>query len=639
MEKELPLEKTALKILILEDSIHDVELLTEILSDSAFNLDLTHVENEAEFTSALQENKFDIILSDFKLPGFDAFGSLEICKTICPEVPFICVSGSIGEETAIDLLKKGAVDYVLKDRPERLPFSIKNALADAKVKAAHILAVRKLKENENRFRQVTESAQEWIWEVDTNGLYTYSSPVIESLLGYTPDEVVGKKYFYDFFTPENREELKKTAFEIFSKNGILSNFENINIHKNGQLVYMSTSGSPVFDDSGNLTGYRGADEDITESKKAEKAIIESQRLSAIGEMSSAVAHDFNNSLQSITSYIELALLNTDLPESVRSYLETANTSASDAANRIKLLQRFSGKKQIENQLNSVNINLLINEVIIQSRPLWKDSAEKNGIVISLETDLKNVEDINGNASELKSVLYNLIKNSVEAMPKGGKIKIETGELNEDVFVRISDTGTGMDEDTKLRIFQPFFSTKGYETGRGMGLSGAYSIIKEHKGEIYVKETAPDKGTTIEILLPVFFEDEEKIEKQKVPTYKGITKILWVDDDPTIREAALQILEVLGHKGDLAESGLNALELLEKNQYDLVFTDIGMPGMSGWQLCDIINENYPGKINLAVLSGWSAEINEEKKKQHGVKYVLEKPFNMGQLKELIDKAMQ
>jgi PAS domain S-box-containing protein len=246
-----------LKVLVLEDSLRDFELIREQLSEAGYILDLTHVENEAGFTSSLQKNSYDIILSDYRLPGFDAFGALLVSNRICPDTPFICISGSIGEEIAIELLKLGAVDYVLKDRPERLPFSVKRALDEAKEKSAHKKAAIALQQSEHRFKQVAENAQEWIWEVDINGLYTYASPVILSLLGYHEDEIVGKKYFYDFFIPEKKEELTKTALEVFSRKEPFLNFENSNVHKDGQIVILATSGSPIIDDKGNLLGFRG----------------------------------------------------------------------------------------------------------------------------------------------------------------------------------------------------------------------------------------------------------------------------------------------------------------------------------------------------------------------------------------------
>ncbi|HOW38969.1 MAG TPA: PAS domain S-box protein [Bacteroidales bacterium] len=267
---------TELSVLILEDSVRDLELICELLSDSGYLLDLTHVADEAGFDKALREKQFSIILSDFNLPGFDAFGALRISNQLCPDVPFICISGSIGEETAIELLKLGAVDYVLKDRPDRLPFAVHRALEETNARLAHRKAARELEESELRFKQVAETTMEWIWEVNADGLYTYASPVITSLLGYSASEVVGKKHFYDFFIPEHRDELMKAAFEVFSRKEVFRNFDNANIHKDGHLVILKTSGSPILDENGNLKGYRGADADVTEQKKAENDLRESE---------------------------------------------------------------------------------------------------------------------------------------------------------------------------------------------------------------------------------------------------------------------------------------------------------------------------------------------------------------------------
>ncbi|KUO60682.1 hypothetical protein APF79_02615 [bacterium BRH_c32] len=276
MEKNNSSLNTDLRLLILEDSLHDKELMIEQLVEARFRLDVTHVDKEKTFKEALRNYKYDLIISDFKLPGFTAFGALAICKIICPEVPFICFSGSIGEETAIELLKEGAFDYILKDRPERLPHAIKRALNEVKENEALQKTERELLESEIRFRQVAETSQEWIWEVNIEGVYTYSSPVIEILLGYKPEEVVGNMHYYDFFAPDVKESLRKMAFEAFNERKLFRNFENKNIHKNGKSVILSTSGSPIFDDHGNLKGYRGVDADITERKKSEDALRQSE---------------------------------------------------------------------------------------------------------------------------------------------------------------------------------------------------------------------------------------------------------------------------------------------------------------------------------------------------------------------------
>jgi len=456
------------------------------------------------------------------------------------------------------------------------------------------------------------------------------------IFGLPPGTSINYELFHDFIHPDDREYVNIQWTAALNREPYDIEYR---ILVDGEIKWVREKAELIFNEKENASAAFGVIQDITDRKQTEKAIVESQRLGAIGEMSSAIAHDFNNSLQSMTSFLELALLNTGLPEQVRTYLETANTVASEAANRVKLLQHFGGNTNKSIKSYSKSINTIINEVSIQSKPLWKNSAEKKGITITLETDLQKTNNIKVNDAGIESVLYNLIKNSVEAIVRDGKIKIETEILNQNVLIRISDTGLGMKEEIRSRVFQPFFSTKGFETGRGMGLSGAYSIVKDHNGEIYVKDTSPDKGTTIEMSLPISLTEEKKTESRETQFHKGIVKILWVDDDPLIRNVAFEILKSLGVEGDLADSGSNALALLEEKQYDLVVTDIGMPDMNGWQLCDIINEKQFGNMTLAVVSGWGAEIDEKTMEQHGVSFVVEKPFKIKQIHELIIKAVQ
>jgi CheY-like chemotaxis protein len=229
------------------------------------------------------------------------------------------------------------------------------------------------------------------------------------------------------------------------------------------------------------------------------------------------------------------------------------------------------------------------------------------------------------------------------MPKGGNISIQTTEKEDKIFISISDNGVGMNDQIKARIFQPFYTTKGYELGRGLGMSGVYSIVKEHDGEIYVKNTSPGFGTTIEITLPV----KKEIEKNqlhlnenetKEPSTQEIKKqlnILWVDDNEAIRTNASLMLEMMGHQTHTASSGKQAIQLMQDNQYDVVFTDIGMPEMNGWQLAEYISEQFNQRVVVIIVSGWGAEINEEQSKNHNVLTVLSKPFDMNQIESILN----
>ena len=376
--------------------------------------------------------------------------------------------------------------------------------------------------------------------------------------------------------------------------------------------------------------------DITNKKQAEKALVENQRLTAIGEMASAFSHDFNNYLQIILANIQVLENKVYDPEETKDYLKTILLATTDAATRVQLLQRFAGTKNSVSDYERINLNSVTKEAIMQAKPLWKTETERKGISIIINETFANLPDIFGNQSELRSVLYNLIKNAVEAMPKGGKINFETGSYEAGVFLRVSDTGEGMSEEIIERIFEPFFTTKGYDAGKGLGLSGSYNIINEHKGSIKVFATKPGSGTTMEIILPyhVFPEEEIKTDSRvnKNP------EILWVDDDALIRHIANDMLSIIGYTVTLVESGEEALEILKNKDFDIMLTDIGMPGMSGWQLVDIVNEQYRGKMKIALISGWGDQITEQQKNEHQVDFVLSKPIKISQLKNLLEKAL-
>ncbi len=406
---------------------------------------------------------------------------------------------------------------------------------------------------------------------------------------------------------------------------------------------------PIMDEQGNMTYVSGSNMilkeqnlmistvfDSTERKRAEKALINTHRLSAIGELAAGVAHDFNNALQTIFGSLELSLLENITPET-REYIETAKKSAIDAASRVRQLQRFSGKNESSLEYSDVNLSEVVEDTIIQTRTLWKDESQRNGIDITIKTDYAPGLNVFGNQGELRSVLYNLIKNSVHAMPEGGTINIGTRKDKENLYLTVTDTGIGMDEEVQKRIFQPFFTTKGFEQGKGLGMSGAYSIIKEHLGYIYIKKSAPDEGTTFELKFP-YTERKIHTEKKIETGYSGSARVLWVDDEESIRELEKMLLTKMGYETDVASSGQEALELLTKNSYDLMITDIGMPGMNGWQLAEQVKEKY-SEMKIAVATGWGDDVSTGQKQKYNIGYVLGKPVSQEKVRNVINEVIQ
>ena len=254
---------------------------------------------------------------------------------------------------------------------------------------------------------------------------------------------------------------------------------------NGPEKVLRSICKPIIGETGNVISLTGTNQDITLQKIFEEAQIKHQRLKAIGEMSASIAHDFNNALQQMMGNLEIIKIQQELSNATLERLNSISTIIDSAAGRVTALQKFGDTEHADGKTKPVNFNILIKESLKESRPLWKDGMEKEGLSIQVKTYFEEIPKIICNRGELKSAIYNLIKNSIEALHKGGDLIIRTGIKPEGVFATFTDTGIGMDKETKLKVFQPFFSTKGFQLGRGLGMSGVYSIVKRYKGEITV----------------------------------------------------------------------------------------------------------------------------------------------------------
>jgi len=497
-----------------------------------------------------------------------------------------------------------------------------------------------LRRSESNLSNIINNIGDPVFVKDKNNVLLIVNDAFCKLFGLSREDIIGKSL------AEDVSEEERINFLRIDKEVLLTGVENITEEfltvRKGETLTISTRKTRYIDNEGNKF-IIGVMRDITEAKKAHIALIESQRLGAIGEMTSSIAHDFNNSLQAIYGNIELAMAENDISETSKYYLDTIKKMVNDTAFRVQLLQRFGGNKIIKNKVSKINLNNLIEEVILQSRPIWKEEIEKKGLSITITTQFTSLSEISGNDADLRSAFFNIIKNSVEAMPKGGNITIQTTEKEDKIFISISDNGIGMNDQIKARIFQPFYTTKGYEQGRGLGMSGVYSIVKEHDGEIYVKHTIQGVGSTIEMVLPINNENEDhqlhlsenETKEHPKPEIKKQLNILWVDDNEAIRTNASLMLDMMGHQTHTASSGKQAIQLMQSNQYDVVFSDIGMPEMNGWQLAEYISEQFNQSITVIIVSGWGAEINEEQSKKHNVLSVISKPFDMNQIESILN----
>jgi len=380
---------------------------------------------------------------------------------------------------------------------------------------------------------------------------------------------------------------------------------------------------------------------LKELRQVQDQAIQAEKLRAMGEMASGVAHDFNNILAVILGNIQLLLHQQEniRPEEIRERLRVIEQASKDGAETIRRIQEFTGVKR-EKEFVSLSLNELIKEVAVITAPRWKDQAQRKDIQIEWISKLGDIPLILGNPSELREVLTNIVFNAVDAMPIGGKLTITTQPQSEDwVEVKISDSGIGMTEEIRKRIFDPFFTTKGV-TSSGLGMSVSYGIIKRHGGEILV-ESELGKGTTFILHLPTGYgEEAPKEEKEVIKPVKGIrsARILVIDDEDTVRDILSRMLKIKGHEVVVASDGEEGIERFKSGEFDLIFTDLGMPKISGWEVGKIIKGLNP-KVPIAMITGWGVELNKEKMSESGIDLIVSKPFNFDQVVQLVSEAME
>jgi len=392
---------------------------------------------------------------------------------------------------------------------------------------------------------------------------------------------------------------------------------------------------------------------ITEQERIREQFSQMEKLSALGELASGVAHDFNNTLSGILGRAQL-LQRTDDPEKIRRGLEIIIKTAEDGAKTVKRIQDFARQRRDHN-FELVSIDQILMDASEITRPRWKNFAEASNIHITLQLHIESNAMVMGDDSELREVLVNMVLNAIDAMPEGGKLSLTTRVADDSVIIKVVDTGVGMYPEVRSKIFDPFFTTKG-KAGLGLGLAVSFGIIRRHGGNIEV-ESQYGKGTEFRITLPVAKMGQKSVEQIEAveivatavthtapplpSTERAPTRLLVVDDEDFVRELLSEILE--GEHCDVfvAQSGSEALSMFRDMEFDAVFTDVGMPGMSGWELAREIKQ-INASIPIAVITGWGEAVGSHEQKAAGVDWVVAKPFTADRIAELvrdIDAARQ
>jgi CheY-like chemotaxis protein/anti-sigma regulatory factor (Ser/Thr protein kinase) len=376
-------------------------------------------------------------------------------------------------------------------------------------------------------------------------------------------------------------------------------------------------------------------------------LLQSEKLKSLGELAGGVAHDFNNVLAAILGRVQLLRMNLEKPSGgkerrkgvleLEKGLEIIEKASLDGAETVRRIQEFSRRRTDDKNITQVDINDLIRNALEFTRVRWKNEAESRGIQIKIRKELSSLPPIAGSASELREVFTNLINNAIDAMPQGGEIGIKTFKKNSHVSVELEDTGIGIPDTIRDRIFDPFFTTKGPQS-TGLGMSVSYGIINRHGGTIKVK-SVEGNGTSFTIQLPLSRETiEGGREKKPIRGKSKKARILVVEDKKEVCEVLKDILVNGGHEVETVPDGSEGVKLFKKKDFHLVFTDLGMPTKSGWQVAKEvkkINKNTP----VALITGWEVQLDRSKLKKSGVDLVINKPFKVDQVLRLVQEGME
>jgi len=508
-----------LRVLFVEDDPKDLELSLMELQRSGFEIRGDVVQDPEEFMRRLRTTNYDIVLSDYRLPGWTGMEALECLQQEGKDIPFILMTGSLGEETAVECIKRGAADYVLKDRLVRLPVAVRHAMEERRLRVEHT--------------------------------------------------------------------------------------------------------------------------------RLEEQLLQSQKMEAVGRLAGGVAHDFNNLMQIILSYAEMAVERSAMDPEERQDLEEIKKAANRAANLTRQLLAFSRKQVLDPKV--LDLNAVLKDL---EKMLPRLIGEDVDFRLILAPDLGRIK---ADPSQIENVIMNLAVNARDAMQYGGTLTIETGntEIDEEyarfhpflppgryVMITVTDTGVGMDAEVRSHIFEPFFTTKEAGKGTGLGLATVYGVVKQSGGYIWVYSEA-GKGASFKILLPCVDESavEVKLGSDREESPRGSETILLVEDESSLRKLVSQLLRTWGYTVLEASHGEEAINMarIHPGPIDLLLTDVVMPAMSGRELAKRLVPLRDG-IKILYMSGYT----DDTILQHGVldpgTALLQKPFSQETLSRKVHEAL-
>ena len=649
------------KILIVDDEPDILELLSNFLTYEGYQI--TTESRGQEAIDLFRSEPFDLVITDIRMPGMDGVEVLKEIKQLDEDVEVIILTGFASVDSAVRTLRQdGAFDYLTKplEDIDALIYTIDHALEKRRLRLDNNKKTEELakaneelrieigerkraedafRKSEEKYRILVENASDAIFIIQDE-MIKFPNPKANAMVGYSSEELA-EIPFIDLIHPDDRDMVFLVLKRVFRGDEIPGAYSLRMINKAGEelwvqlnVVFLSWEGQPA-----SLSILR----DITQQKGMEGQLLQAQKMEAIGALAGGIAHDFNNLLMGIQGNTSLIFMDIDSSSPHYEKLEKIEQYVQDGADLSRQLLGFARKGKYE--VKPINLN----EAIEQNCTMFGRTKKEVTIHRKFQQDIWAVK---GDMGQIGQVLMNLYLNAWDAMPRGGNLYLMTENviLDEDVggrhqlasgnYVKLSvtDTGVGIDEETKKRIFEPFFTTKEMGRGTGLGLASVYGIIKNHNGIINVYSET-NKGTTFNIYLPASEKHAAKKARSPEEMLKGSETILLVDDEDMILDAGNQMLEIMGYNVLIGGSGKEAIETYKKNQRQIhmVILDMIMPDMGGGAVYDEMKKMNPD-VKVLLSSGYSIEGEATEILARGCNGFIQKPFRIIKLSHEIRKIL-
>ncbi|MBN3870240.1 response regulator [Nostoc sp. JL33] len=651
---------SVLRFLLLEDSPLDAELTEAMLTEGEINCDLIRVETGADFLAALEAETFDLILADYALPSFDGISALEIARNHCPEVPFIFVSAALGEELAIEALKKGATDYVLKQRLGRLVPSVQRALREAKERRQRKRAEESLQKSEARYRRIVDTSYEGIWMIDQKTQTEYVNQRLSQMLGYTAEEILGRSLFdfmvqADGIAPEAKLEWFKGEGSDLKESQLCC--------KDGSYIWTLISTRAIFGEQNEFLGAIAMLTDITDRKRTESerdrlfqleqaARAEAEAANRIkDEFLAVLSHELRSPLNPILGWAKLLQSRKFDDISLKKALETIERNAKLQAQLIEDLLDVSRILQGKLNLKMMPVNLASTIEAAMDTVRLAAGAK----TIQIQTMLDPMGKVLGDSVRLQQVLWNLLSNAVKFTSAGGQVNVRLECIDAQAQITVSDTGKGIHPNFLPHVFDYFRQGDSTTTrkfgGLGLGLAIARHLIEMHGGTVSAESLGEDKGAIFTVKFPLIKDDATIKDDTNTDSSTGVfasspltgLQILLVDDNTDTRDFFTFVLEQFGAIVTAVTSGEEALQVLIESKPDILLSDIGMPEMNGYMLIQEVRtlEAQIGRkqIPAIALTAYAGEINQQQALKAGFQQHIVKPVAPEELLMAISNLVQ